>query len=66
MAAEDRASKQIRAAYERQEAELVRSLAQTPHGLALLQKEPTTCEMREILATDIASEPAPASQEHAC
>ena len=41
-AVEDRSSKQIRAAYERQEAELVRSLEHTRKVLALLRNEPTT------------------------
>ena len=38
----DRARKQMRAAYERQEAELVRSLEHTRRVLALLREESTT------------------------
>jgi len=41
-AAGDRTTRQIQAAYERQEAELVRSLERTRRVLALLRDEPTT------------------------
>lgn len=41
-AAKDRANQQILAAYERQEAELIRSLKHTRRVLALLRDEPMT------------------------
>ena len=41
-AAKDRTNKQLRAAYERQEAELVRSLEHTRRVLVLLRSELTT------------------------